>query len=85
MVGADVTTQTERVFDNLSAVLGAAGSSLADVVKATVYLASMSDFPAMNAVYARRFGTHKPARSTVQAAGLPKGALVEIDLIARRS
>jgi 2-iminobutanoate/2-iminopropanoate deaminase len=54
-------------------------------VKATVYLATMADFPAMNEVYARYFGSHKPARSTVEAAGLPKGALVEIDLVAVRS
>ena len=73
----------ERVFDNLEAVLAAAGASLGDVVKATVYLLRMSDFAAMNAVYARRFGNHRPARSTVAVAELPKGAAVEIDLIAR--
>jgi enamine deaminase RidA (YjgF/YER057c/UK114 family) len=59
-------------LENLAAVLVAAGSSLGQVVKTTVYLADMADFAAMNEVYARRFGTHKPARSTVQAAGLPK-------------
>ena len=73
----------ERVFDNLEAVLAAAGASLGDVVKATVYLIRMSDFAAMNGVYARRFGNHRPARSTVAVAELPKGAAVEIDLIAR--
>ena len=73
----------ERVFDNLEAVLAEAGASLGDVVKATVYLLRMSDFAAMNAVYARRFGNHRPARSTVAVAELPKGAAVEIDLIAR--
>ena len=72
----------ERVFDNLEAVLEAAGLTLADVVKTTVYLLRMSDFAAMNGVYARRFGNHRPARSTVAVAELPKGAAVEIDLIA---
>ena len=73
----------ERVFDNLEAVLKAAGASLDDVVKTTVYLIRMSDFAAMNAIYARRFGNHRPARSTVAFAELPKGAAVEIDVIAR--
>ena len=73
----------ERVFDNLEAVLAEAGASLGDVVKATVYLLRMSDFAAMNAVYARRFGNHRPARSTVAVAELPKGASVEIDVVAR--
>jgi 2-iminobutanoate/2-iminopropanoate deaminase len=73
----------ERVFDNLEAVLGAGGASLADVVKTTVYLLRMSDFAAMNTIYARRFGNHRPARSTVAVAELPKGAAVEIDVIAR--
>lgn len=84
MVGDDVAAQTERVFANLAAVLEAAGSSLSQVVKTTVYLAHMGDFPAMNAVYESHFGDHKPARSTVQAGGLPKNALVEIDAIAVR-
>ncbi len=73
----------ERVFDNLEAVLKAAGLSLSDVVKTTVYLLRMSDFAAMNGVYARRFGDHRPARSTVAVAELPKGASIEIDLVAR--
>ncbi len=73
----------ERVFDNLEAVLAAAGASLQDVVKTTVYLIRMSDFAAMNAVYARRFGNHRPARSTVAVAELPKNAAVEIDVLAR--
>ncbi len=73
----------ERVFDNLEAVLRAGGATLQDVVKATVYLLRMSDFAAMNAVYGRRFGNHRPARSTVAVAELPKGAAVEIDLVAR--
>ena len=82
LVGKTVAEQTEQVLKNLSAVLAAAGSSLGQVVKTTVYLADMADFAAMNEVYARHFGTHKPARSTVQAAGLPKAARVEIDAIA---
>jgi 2-iminobutanoate/2-iminopropanoate deaminase len=73
----------ERVFDNLEAVLAQAGARLEDVVKTTVYLVRMADFAAMNGVYARRFGNHRPARSTVAVAELPKGAAVEIDLIAR--
>jgi 2-iminobutanoate/2-iminopropanoate deaminase len=73
----------ERVFDNLEAVLAAGGCRLDDVVKATVYLLRMSDFAAMNAVYAKRFGNHRPARSTVAVAELPKGAAVEIDVVAR--
>jgi 2-iminobutanoate/2-iminopropanoate deaminase len=77
-----VSAQTERVFTNLRAVLAAAGSSLDRVLKTTVYLADMADFQVMNAVYARQFGEHRPARSTIAAAGLPKGARVEIDMIA---
>jgi 2-iminobutanoate/2-iminopropanoate deaminase len=73
----------ERVFDNLEAVLATGGLSLQDVVKSTVYLIRMADFPAMNVVYARRFGNHRPARSTVAVAELPKGAAVEIDVIAK--
>ena len=83
MVGRTTAEQTERVLKNLAAVLEAAGSGLAMVVKTTVYLADMADFPAMNEVYAKQFGNHKPARSTVQAAGLPKGVRIEIDAIAR--
>ncbi|UCG86873.1 MAG: hypothetical protein JSW71_23765 [Gemmatimonadota bacterium] len=82
MVGSDVTQQTERVLANLTAVLEAAGAGLGAVVKTTVYLADMADFQAMNEVYARHFGDHKPARAAVQAAALPKSALVEIDAIA---
>lgn len=82
LVPGDVATQTERVFTNLRAVLAAAGTSLDRVLKTTVYLADMSDFQAMNAVYARQFGEHRPARSTIAAAGLPKSARVEIDVIA---
>ena len=85
LVGRTTAEQTEQVFANLKAVLAAAGTSLANVVKTTVYLADMGDFVQMNEVYAKHFGTHKPARSTVQAAGLPKNARVEIDLIAVKS
>ena len=83
LVSGGFEAGVERVFDNLEAVLAEAGASLGDVVKATVYLIRMSDFAAMNAIYARRFGNHRPARSTVAVAELPKGAAVEIDLIAK--
>lgn len=82
MLEGDVAAQTERVLQNLSAVLEAAGSSLAAAVKATVYLANLDDFAAMNAVYGRYFPQHPPARSTVEVSRLPRGARVEIDLIA---
>ena len=84
LIGKTVTEQTEQVLQNIAAVLAASGSSLDQVVKTTVYLAEMADFTAMNEVYAKHFGGHRPARSTVQAAGLPKGARVEIDAIAVR-
>lgn len=79
----DVTAQTELVLDNLEAVLTEAGSSLGRVVKTTVFLSDMNDFAAMNAVYAARFGDHRPARAAVQAAALPKGCDVEIECVAR--
>lgn len=82
LLGSDVAQQTDQVLKNLTAVLEAAGASLASVVKTTVYLADMADFAAMNEVYARYFRDHRPARSTVQAAGLPKEARVEIDAVA---
>lgn len=82
-VSSDVTEQTVQVFANVRAVLAAAGLTLADVAKTTVFLADMADFEAMNAVYADAFGTHRPARSTVAAAGLPRGARVEIEVTAR--
>jgi 2-iminobutanoate/2-iminopropanoate deaminase len=81
-VSNDVAEQTEQVLKNLSAVLEAAGSDLNKVVKTTVFLADMNDFAAMNEVYAKYFSENKPARATVQAAGLPRGARVEIDCIA---
>jgi 2-iminobutanoate/2-iminopropanoate deaminase len=82
LITGDVAAQTERVLQNLSAVLAAAGSSLAQVVKTTVFLKNMSDFAAMNEVYGRYFSAEPPARSTVEAARLPKDVLVEIDVIA---
>jgi 2-iminobutanoate/2-iminopropanoate deaminase len=84
LMGKTAAEQTEQVMKNLAAVLAAAGTDLGNVVKTTVFLADMADFTAMNEVYARHFGTHKPARSTVQAAGLPRGARVEIEVIAVR-
>ena len=82
LVEGGVKEQAEQVFRNLAAVLRGAGLSLADVVKATVYLADMGDFEAMNKVYANQFGDTPPARTTIAALGLPKGARVEIDAIA---
>jgi 2-iminobutanoate/2-iminopropanoate deaminase len=82
IVPGGVKEQTERVFANLSAVLAAGGSSWADVVKTTVFLQDMKDFPVVNEAYARLIGDARPARSTVQAAGLPRGVLIEIDAIA---
>ena len=84
IVGQDVAEQTDRVLRNLAAVLEQAGSSLQHVVKTTVFLADMADFPAMNEVYARQFGDHRPARSTVAVRTLPKDARVEIDAVALR-
>jgi 2-iminobutanoate/2-iminopropanoate deaminase len=82
LVAGDVAAQTDRVLLNLKAILEAAGASLGKVVKTTVFLASMDDFAAMNEVYARHFGAHKPARSTVAVKTLPRSALVEIDCVA---
>ncbi len=82
IVPGDVAAQTERVMKNLDAILLEAGSSLARVVKTTVFLADMGDFAAMNEVYAKWFGDHKPARSTVAAKTLPRNVLVEIDVVA---
>ena len=82
VVEGDVAVQTEQVLRNLGAVLASAGASWTDVVKSTVFLTDMRDFPRMNEVYARAMGDARPARSTVQVSGLPRGVLVEIDLIA---
>jgi len=85
LVPGEIEAQTERVLENLAAVLEAAGSSLARVVRTTVYLTDLALFARMNAVYARRFtGAPLPARSTVQVSALPRGAAVEIDAIALR-
>lgn len=81
-VSGGIAEQTEQVLQNLSALLRAAGSDLESVVKTTVFLAEMSDFAAMNEVYGRYFSHNAPARSTVQAAGLPRGARVEIEAVA---
>ena len=82
LVRGDFAAQARRVFDNLRAVLRAGGAEFRNVTKATVYLTDLANFQALNAIYAEYFGDHKPARTTVQVAGLPKGATVEIDLIA---
>jgi len=82
--GEDVETQAAQVFGNLAAILREAGLSFSDVVKTTVYLATMDDFPIVNDIYEKHFMAPYPARSTVAAAGLPKGARVEIDVVARR-
>lgn len=81
IVAGDVAAQTERVMANLSAVLSEAGASWKHVVKTTVYLHDMGDFPVVNEVYGRALGDARPARSTVQVAALPRGVLVEIDAI----
>lgn len=81
VVDGDVAAQTEQVLRNLAAVIEHAGGSWDRVIKTTVYLAEMADFPQVNEVYARVFGSARPARSTVQVAGLPRGVLVEIDAI----
>jgi 2-iminobutanoate/2-iminopropanoate deaminase len=82
VVEGDVVAQTEQVLRNLGAVLASAGASWTDVVKTTVFLTDMRDFARMNDVYAQVMGDARPARSTVQVSGLPRGVLVEIDLIA---
>ena len=82
VVEGDVKAQTERVMANLDAILTAGGSSLRKVVKTTCFLADMGDFAAFNEVYAKWFGDHKPARSTVAAKTLPRNVLVEIDVVA---
>jgi 2-iminobutanoate/2-iminopropanoate deaminase len=82
VVTGGIEEQTHQVFRNLQAVLAEAGTSLSNVVKATVFIKNMSDFVIVNQIYADYFGTHKPARSTVEVARLPKDVLVEIELIA---
>jgi 2-iminobutanoate/2-iminopropanoate deaminase len=83
MVQGGIEAETEQVLKNLQAVLAAAGASLADVLKTTVYLADFSEFSAMNAIYVRAFPTEPPARATVGVAALPRGAKIELEAIAR--
>ena len=83
LVDGGFEAQAQRVFENLRAVLAAAGCTFSDVVKATVYVTDLADFQTLNRVYADAMGDHKPARSTVQVAALPAGAMVEIDLVAK--
>jgi 2-iminobutanoate/2-iminopropanoate deaminase len=82
LVDGDFSAQARRVFDNLKAVLTEAHADFSRVVKATVYLTDLADFQTLNAIYAEYFGEHKPARTTVGVAQLPRGSKVEIDLIA---
>lgn len=82
LVEGDFAAQARRVFENLAAVLAASGSSFDRVTKATVYVTDLANFTVLNGIYAEYFGDHKPARSTVGVAQLPKGAQVEVDLIA---
>lgn len=82
LVDSSFDDQVHRAFKNLEAVLHAAGSDFSKVLKATVYLTDMANFPALNAIYEQYFGSHKPARTTVGVAQLPKGGAVEIDLVA---
>ena len=83
MVPGGFEAQARQVLNNLRQVLAAAGCSFRDVVKATVYVVDLADFPKLNTLYAEAMGDHRPARSTVQVAALPKGALVEVDLVAK--
>jgi 2-iminobutanoate/2-iminopropanoate deaminase len=85
LIAGDVAVQTERVLQNITGILRAAGSSIAQVVKTTVFLKNMNDFAAMNEVYGRHFTDEPPARSTVEVARLPKDVLVEIDVVALAS
>lgn len=83
LVDGSIADQTHQVFSNLKAVLAEAGSSLNDVIKTTVFIKDMNDFAALNEIYASYFGDHKPARSTVEVARLPKDVKVEIEVIAK--
>ena len=85
VVGGDVVAQTERVMANLLAIIETAGATWNDVVKTTVFLHDMADFPRVNETYAKALGTARPARSTVQVSALPRGVLVEIDAVVRIS
>jgi 2-iminobutanoate/2-iminopropanoate deaminase len=81
LVEGDIVAQTEQVFTNLKAIIEAAGADLSKVIKTTVFLKNLDDFVAMNGIYAQAFGSHAPARSTVQVAKLPRDVLVEIETI----
>lgn len=83
VVGGDVSAQAVRVMENISAVLAAVGRGFNDVIKTTIFLADMADFAVVNEVYGRYFSGHKPARSTVAVNGLPRGVLLEIEVVAR--
>lgn len=83
MVDGGIVEQTTRVLSNLREVLSAAGATWEDVVRSTVYLVDLADFPTVNEIYGKHFGTARPARSTVQVEALPRGGLIEIDLIAQ--
>ena len=85
LVDGDIVQQTDRAMQNLTAVLSAANAAWADVVKTTVFLVDLADFPTFNEAYARHLGDARPARSTVQVAALPRGARVEIEVVARVS
>ena len=82
LVSGGVAEQTQRVLANLGAILSAAGAEWGDVVKTTVYLADLGDFPVVNEIYGKALGAARPARSTVQVTALPRGAMVEIDAVA---
>jgi 2-iminobutanoate/2-iminopropanoate deaminase len=84
LIEGDFSSQARRVFDNLRAVLRASGADFRNVMRATVYLTDLANFQVLNSIYAEYFGDHKPARSTVGVAQLPRGAAVEIDLIAMK-
>jgi len=84
LAGKDIETQTLQVFKNIREILAASGLDLTDVVKTTVFLSDMADFPVVNALYAKEFGDHKPARSTIEVARLPLEALIEIECMAGR-
>jgi len=83
LAGEDLASQARQVMANLTAVLEAAGASLADIVKVNIYLTDMGDFPELNALYADWLGEHRPARATVAVAALPLGARIEMDVVAR--
>lgn len=82
LIEGDIKKQTERIMENIKAILEEAGLSLNHVIKTTIYLKNINDFPALNEVYGKYFTEHKPARATIEVSNLPKGALVEIEAIA---